>query len=548
MSEAESQITVRSHVARDLLQNAALFKTDRLVVWEYVSNSLQYVDPGVSPVVRVTVDRRRKRIAVEDNGRGMDWAGLGNFFVMHGENIDRKAGRPGRGRFGTGKSAAFGIADALSITSVKHGKRSAVSLSRESIASMTSEAPVPVQTLEREVRTEEPNGTKVEIAGIHLRTIDQTAIIGYIERHLRYWRTATVFVNNHECEYTEPPVATERRIRPDKQLAQVLGDVELVLKISKIPLDEDDRGIQICANGVWHETTLAGSEGRDMSQYISGELDVPRLDQDDSPIPPFDLSRSMRLNPSNELAQAIYAFIGPHIEAARRTLADADRNRRATEEARKLAEQAADIERIINDDFAAWRRRLSKVKAAAIGGTDIHRTQTEAGDEDIDLIFGEELPAEVVSPEGGTGSGTGTARGGKEPPDLAPQVEPAGPDAGKKGQPAGGDGRQRRPRGGFRVAFDSMGLESHRARYVRDDRTIYVNLDHPQVAAAKGGGAVEAPTFKRLAYEIAFSEYAVSLASELAHRNEYIDPSDPIFDIRETLNRVARKAAFLYAE
>ena len=32
---ATDQLFVRSHVARDLLQNAGLFKTDKLVVWEY---------------------------------------------------------------------------------------------------------------------------------------------------------------------------------------------------------------------------------------------------------------------------------------------------------------------------------------------------------------------------------------------------------------------------------------------------------------------------------------------------------------------------------
>src|SRR6058998_12 len=99
------KLVVKSHVARDLLQNAGLFKTDKLVVWEYVSNSLQYVDRGTSTVVRVSLDSKRKRIIVTDNGRGMDWEGLKNFFVMHGENIDRKEGRAGRGRFGTGKSA-----------------------------------------------------------------------------------------------------------------------------------------------------------------------------------------------------------------------------------------------------------------------------------------------------------------------------------------------------------------------------------------------------------------------------------------------------------
>ena len=95
MPRQNDGIYVRSHVARDLLQSASLFKTDKLVVWEYVSNGLQYVDSGTNPVVRVTLDSKKKRITFVDNGRGMDIAGLKNFFVMHGENVDRKQGRVG---------------------------------------------------------------------------------------------------------------------------------------------------------------------------------------------------------------------------------------------------------------------------------------------------------------------------------------------------------------------------------------------------------------------------------------------------------------------
>jgi hypothetical protein len=43
---ATSKLIVKSHVARDLLQSAGLFKTDKLVVWEYVSNGLQYIGAG----------------------------------------------------------------------------------------------------------------------------------------------------------------------------------------------------------------------------------------------------------------------------------------------------------------------------------------------------------------------------------------------------------------------------------------------------------------------------------------------------------------------
>ena len=83
----------------------------------------------------------------------------------------------------------------------------------------------------------------------------------------------------------------------------MLGDVELVIKVSKAPLEQDLRGISIFSNGVWHETTFAGSENKEMAHYIFGEIEVPKLDDDKSPIAPFDVSRSMRLNPENETAR-----------------------------------------------------------------------------------------------------------------------------------------------------------------------------------------------------------------------------------------------------
>src|SRR5437867_2980552 len=331
MNTAIDEIYVKTHVARDLLQSAGLFKTDKLVVWEYVSNGLQYVNPGTNPVVRVTLDSKKKKIVIIDNGRGMDWAGLQNFFVMHGENIDRKEGRPGRGRFGTGKSAAFGIASVLRIVTVRNTKRSIIQLSRADIEKMTSEDPITVKKVEKELATDQPDGTIIEIEGVHLRALDQAGIIHYIERHLARWpKDATVFVNNHECEFNEPPIETELELRPDSEARTELGDVVLSLKVAKAPLDEDLRGVSIYANGVWHETTLTGSEGREMSQYIFGDLDVPALDSYKGPIGPFDMTRSMRLNPNNPIVQAAYSFIGTHIEEIRRELVEAERRRRAS--------------------------------------------------------------------------------------------------------------------------------------------------------------------------------------------------------------------------
>lgn len=541
-------LTVRSHVSRDLLQAAGMFKNERLVVWEYVANELEYVDPGVSPLVKVRLDSKRHKITVAGNGRGMDWrgtTGLEHFFFMHGENPDRKAGRPGRGFFGTGKSAAFGIGDLLRITTVRGGKRSSVELLREDLEAADTGDPVPVRTVEREVSTDEPNGTRVEIEDIHLRALDQSSVIHYIERHLAHWpKDVRVIVNNHECEFTEPPVERTVTHSADGRLA----GSELVLKVSKSPLDEDLQGVSVFAQGVWHETTLLTSQGKEMAEFIFGEIDVPQLATDKSTPPPFDASRSMRLSPDNYLVQAIFSFVGPRIEDLRKELVEAQRKHRETEEAKRLRKEASQIEDIINRDFDAFRKRLHKVKAAAASsGLDAGEAEESGGDAgDDDFLFGGAEPAAETNETGEVGStgGTGPGPSNGPPRRLNPIVEPdengtsTGHHEGNRDQP--------RRRGGFQIEFDQQGDVSSRATYQAEKRTIYINLDHPQIAAAKQGRSAEDPTFRRLAYEVAFSEYAMALASELDNRGEYLDPSDPIVDIRETINRIAREAAPLY--
>jgi len=537
---------VRSHVARDLLQNAALFKTDKLVIWEYVSNSLQYVDSGVSPIVQVKLDSKSKRIAITDNGRGMEWNGLRNFFVMHGENQDRKLGHAGRGRFGTGKAAAFGIADLLRVTTIRNRRRSKVELHRSEMERNQSGDPIPVRILEKEVPCPKSNGTLIEIEGIHLKALDQAGIIRYIERHLAHWRgNASVYVNQHECEYVEPPIAFSRIFGPrEEYLRSRLGDVQLTISVAKGPIEPELCGISIYSNGVWHESTLAGSEGKEMSNYIFGEIEVPRLDNDSSPIAPFDLSRSMRLNPSNETVQAIYAFISRSVEEVRKELLNMERHRKATEEARRLNSQADEIAKLINEDFSLFKNKVAKVKARARGGADLFDANPPDEQEIDILVFGKNEPAIVVDEVGGTGALGGDGGGGGNPRELLPQVESGGIES--IANKAVGSQQLRSSRGGFRVEFKAMGAEEHRAAYIAQERAIYINLEHPQVVAARGEGSTDEVAFRRLIYEIAFTEYAIALASELARQGEYIEPTDPIFEIRETINRLARKAAPLY--
>jgi len=540
----DGNLMVRTHVGRDLQQSAQLFNTDRKVVWEYVVNSLQYVEPDASPVVSVTMRSREKSITIIDNGRGMDWEGLNRYFVMHGENVDRKAGRGGRGFFGTGKSAAFGIADVLRVQSVCGGLRNTVELSRKSIESEGAEHGVPIRVIERDVPTDQPNGTRVDIEGIRLGKLDVSGVIEHIERNLAYWRRdAQVFVNNQECEYVEPQVEKVWTFRTEGKHAEELGDVELVVKKAFAPLDEAQRGIVILANGVVHEVTLGTSEAKEMAQYIFGSVDVPALDDDTSTPAPFTMDRSGVLNKSNRTVQRVFAFIDPRIAEVREGLVAEAKKRRLSEAMRKLREEADRIAEAINDDFRDFKSRLARARARTKGRSDAYGVGG-ADDSVEDLVFGTEVPASrtpIASPSGG-----GDATGNGEP--VEPNVAEQEDSTKVQGQPGGGNRKARKTSGGFHVEFENQGVESRRTKYVSESRTIYVNLDHPQISAAKGAGDMESPEFRRLAYEVAFSEYAVALAQELADNGFYLEVQEALFEIRERVDHMARRTAVLYAE
>jgi hypothetical protein len=250
----------------------------------------------------------------------------------------------------------------------------------------------------------------------------------------------------------------------------------------------------------------------------------------------------MRLNPSNELVQATYAFVSQGLEQVRHELVDREKRRRAGEEARRLAAEAAEIARFINEDFDSFRDKIAKVRAKAPGSVDLAPAQGGEQGPGPDLESGTEVPAEVTSTTGGVGAHGDQGGNGGEPRLLMPQVEPASPaERLRVTSPT------RKSRGGFNVEFQAMGADERRASYSPDERTIYINLEHPQLVAARGTASIEDPMFRRLAYEVAFTEYAIALSSELAQRGEYLDPSDPIYEIRETVNRLARRGASLYS-
>jgi Histidine kinase-, DNA gyrase B-, and HSP90-like ATPase len=543
--QPETDLRVTAHVGRAVLAQAAQFKTEAPVVWEYVVNSLQYVDPGIQPKVEVIV--KHGSITISDNGSGMDEDRLAHFFTLHGENLERRAGRIGRGKWGTGKSAAFGIANSLRVDTVRNGLRNIVSLTRAAIEESDGNA-IPVNWEVRNEPVDGPNGTVITISDILLPRVDKAAIIEYIERHLSAFRGTDpeVAVNSHVCEYHSPPVSSTYRFSPNASQAEVLGDVELVIHASTRPLSDLEQGITILAGpGNLVAIERGGIEHKEFGNYLFGEIDVPALETYDTPLQPFDPSRSLTLNPKHPVVAVLLGFIGSKLEEVRQKLVAAARDARKQEEARRFAKQAQDLADLLNADFSTQAQRLRDIRAATSrpGPAAALHGAGASGDQEADLwVEGLDQPGEPDTPSSDGGSGKGNGRPAPKVPRLGHPAE----DGKSVVSPAAGEGQRKRPRGGFSVAFRNLGEGEDRSIYDSNGLTIIINKDHPVVAAALRRDGIESATFRRLSYEIAFTEYAIALSYETVNRDPDMPASDVLYDIRATLRRITRAAAQLY--
>lgn len=549
MAKSTRSIHVTTDVRRDLLQSAALFKNEAAVVWEYVVNSLQYVDRGTSPRVQVFVHQRRKAIEVSDNGRGMSAEELGHFFRMHGENTDRLRGHPGRGKFGTGKSAAFGIANVLTVDTRQQGLRNVVELTRAAIDASTGDT-IPLDWRVRNEVSDQVDGTTISIEDIFLPKINIALVREYIERQLQAFRATSprVAVNDHVCEYRQPSVAEEFTFRPSPQQVAALGDVRLLIRVAQSPLVEQDQGVFVTAgSGNLVACEKAGVDRKEMGNYLFGEIDVPALETSDSPIEAWDQSRSLSsLNTNHPTALVLIGFIGAKLEEVRTKLVAKQRDARRTEQARRLALEADRIAEILNKDFDEYRRKLLDIRAASStrGPVTAAFGNSAEGDTDPDeWIKGFERPGDTAAaPPKDDGHGPR----GRQAPDIAHSGAPN--DEGRSSvDPAGGaGGARRKPRGGFKVDYRNLGADEARSIYDKQAFAILINLDHPVVVAALAGGSVDDPAFKRLSYEIAFSEYAMALGYEQTNQDPDMPASDVLYEVRASLNRVSVAAAALY--
>ena len=201
----------------------------------------------------------------------------------------------------------------------------------------------------------------------------------------------------------------------------MLGEIELIIKVARAPLPDGEQGVVITAGaGNLVAVERGGIQTKEFASYLFGEIDVPALESSSTPIAPYDLSRTLQLNPQHPVAVVLLGFIGSKLDIVRSELVQRARDARKTEQARRLEAAAEKIASILNEDFGKIRGRLHNIRsAAARPGAAGARfgDSAEGGDEPDVWVRGTQRPGTLV--QSTTGRRT-LKNHGETTPDVTP--------------------------------------------------------------------------------------------------------------------------------
>ena len=549
----EHEIYARSDVARDILQNADYFTSAGKAVNEYVWNSIDYRKPGsrVEVLVRKTrgkISVRKRRVVkfngiiIEEtkNGGGMSRGDLRRFFTMHGETLARKEGRTVRGRFGTGKSAAFGIGRTLIVDAIKGGKRNVLRMDLEDLKPGLEK--VPVQDLLTDQDTDRPSGTTIIIDRLKLRKVKVESLKKFLRRSLGlHLRNHDIFVDGEKLGYSEPESEKEWSFACPEDLQPILGSCLLMIKLAKGELEDEERGVAILSNSYPMEFYSLDRAGPWASRLF-GMVDVPLLDSPDE-IATFDNTRS-RLNRDNARVARLIDWVDSDVATVVTELDDQARLAMSQKELERLKETAKEIEELLNEDFSDVLDEIeSRPPVGGKGSLVASPQERKAGvqvlvkDESGDVKATEDPEGDAIIL---TPVASGEDASGSRPND--PTLGRLSDD-GETVRESSAGGVGKKPRGGFRITYVKEGPDAPRAAFAKEKMEIRINLDHPELAIFK---STEDPRFKALSGEIALSEYAIATVNykvEYGHVDVSNTAYDALIEFRRTINRLGRRFA-----
>lgn len=548
-------LAMGSNIARDVLNTAQHFGSVPKMLVEYVTNATDNPDEDQSGV-RVEVTHRsqpggKHRITVRDNARGMSAEDLRLFFKMHAENRARRSGQRARGRFGTGKAAAFGVgASALQLATCRAGRRSEVRLERRELetAARADRPPEPA-VLTADELTSDANGTEVIIDGITKR-VNKERIAAELRRSLgRNLDRHEIILFGERLTTQEPPMQLCREFRSidDPEIAAVIGEVTCIIKVAAGSIaDETMRGVLITSCDYPVGQVTANGE---YASRLFGTCEASALDSDTSVPSPFTDARDLRLNEENRIAGPLVVWVRQCLQDTADQLRRDERERRRRARDEQLDRAATRMEEVLNAHYRGEFRRsqashgdLGPGQGAATPAAEAMRPHpngshvvpnpngrsgyTPASDDNT-------TTTPTIEPNGGNPRPWGLRR--------PRERDPFGEGRGDGVSPEESMRRRRRRRGGFAIDFEELGEEAPRSQYREETLTIVLNLDHPELKAAYATG--DNPVFRMLAFEVAAQEYAFAVAYQLIREDDSLDASDILQEVRRYMTDLTRNVA-----
>ena len=150
-----------------------------------------------------------------------------------------------------------------------------------------------------------------------------------------------------------PEVELTFKFEPPADVRSSIGPAKCTLWVSTAPLSRDDNTVAVLCHAYLHATTLAGRNREALVEYVFGEVEVPSLDDDPGPIPAFDNTRNLSLNPQNPKVRALEAWLGACIDEVLKKLAEREKRRQQAREQHLLRRMATEIKSFLDEDFLA---------------------------------------------------------------------------------------------------------------------------------------------------------------------------------------------------
>jgi len=534
-----SEFELRVNAGKTILQLAAQFSNAPSAIWEYVNNSLEYREKPDG--CRITVNIERNKIIIADNSSGMDNEILKNFFTISGDNLARQGKQVSwlkRGKFGTGKVAAFGIGNNLIVETTNNGIKNIYKISRKNLENSPEDAvKIPIDSIISNQITSDANGTIITIDGLNIK-INQKEVIRKIEREIATLREhdIQIAINDHLCEFKQLDILKTHSFESSGPIKERYGDFELEIIVCKTPLEEFERGIKVMSNQNIIGVEDCGISSKEFGNQITGKVNIPEIENSINNVDSFDQARNHKLNKNHKGVHELILFIGPKLEKIRKDLVDKKTKERTSTQSKKLSEITNQLSDKFNKQWNELKRSLNEIRVSS-NSHSVNSLFVEPGDnsELEALESGDDVSGQAHDVTNGENIN------GKSPTNPPTQEFENSSDENNNASITSGNKAQRK-RGGFLVDHDHLGEDEHRSIYNKDELKIIINLDHPSVKNCLKSchDDVENIAFKRLIFEIAFREFEHAIAQEMIIDNDLYPPADLLYEMRSHYDRVAR--------